>query len=79
MSLPFLKPNDVSEEQLLIIEDAPELETDEKVSIEDMQLIAFLDYFVVTWLENDIYPIELWNCYKERHRTNNASEGKKHG
>lgn len=35
----------------------------------------FADYFSTTWLENDSYPIEMWNQYGVEHRTTNAAEG----
>jgi hypothetical protein len=43
-----------------------------------MQLLTknlFLDYNVQKLIENKIVPIEMWNIYKNRHRTNNAVEG----
>ena len=39
------------------------------------KLTRFYDYFVSQWLENDNITKEMWNCHKQRHRSNNALEG----
>ncbi|CAH0562833.1 unnamed protein product [Brassicogethes aeneus] len=36
-------------------------------------LEEFNDYFVGEWLENDAIG-NMWNCYKEKHRTTNSLE-----
>ena len=43
----------------------------------DYDLVKFLDYFVETWVENNNYPINMWNHYNtiEDQRTNNHLEG----
>ena len=63
-ALAFLKPEDVEEGWLFIHSVAPD----------DTKLTEFLDYFINQWLENSSVPIEMWNCYRRRHRTTNAVE-----
>ncbi|GBN04228.1 hypothetical protein AVEN_190688-1 [Araneus ventricosus] len=39
------------------------------------KLQRFFDYFVNQWMENYVITIDMWNCHKVLHRTNNAVEG----
>lgn len=64
-SLAFLKPEDVVDGWLEIYSQNPG----------NPKLIEFFDYFTERWLENEQISIQLWNCYKRRHRTTNAVEG----
>lgn len=67
-ALAHLPLDQVDEGWLLIQENTPNHE----------KLSKFYDYFVEQWLENSIIPKDMWNCYGERHRTNNAVEGWNH-
>lgn len=67
-ALSFLKPADVEEGWLFIMENITP----------HSQMTEFLDYFVGQWMENSNIPISLWNSYRHRHRTNNAVEGWNH-
>lgn len=64
-ALAFLKPEDICEGWLIIHGEAPS----------NSKLEEFFDYFIDQWLENEAIPVQLWTCYKRRHRTNNAVEG----
>lgn len=64
-ALAFLRPEDVADGWLEIHSGAPDV----------TKLAEFFDYFVERWLENSEIPIDLWSCYKRRHRTTNAVEG----
>lgn len=64
-ALPFLKLEDIDDGWVHIHSNSP---------VND-KLEEFFDYFIEQWLENPHLPREIWNCYKRRHRTNNAVEG----
>ena len=38
------------------------------------KLKRFTDYFVEQWMDNPSVPLQLWNVYGQRHRTNNPVE-----
>lgn len=63
-ALAHLPVEKVEDGWLAIMEDAPNSE----------KITKFNNYFVSTWLENSYFPIELWNCEGERHRTTNLVE-----
>lgn len=67
-ALAFLPPEDVEEGFINIHSNAPD----------DDKLVQFFDYFVDQWLENSQIPLDMWNCYNRRHRTNNSVEGWHH-
>ena len=64
-ALAYLPTEHIDNGWLSIQEDSPRTE----------KLEEFYDYFVDQWLENSRIGINVWNCYKRRHRTNNVVEG----
>jgi hypothetical protein len=65
VALAYIPLPDIDEGWLIIMENAPQLP----------KVQEFLDYFVDQWMENPNIQIDMWNIYKQRHRTNNAVEG----
>ncbi|GBN53510.1 hypothetical protein AVEN_241804-1 [Araneus ventricosus] len=55
---------DIVDGWLCIMEDSPENE----------KLHRFYDYFVNQWMENSVITIDMWNCHKKLHITNNVVE-----
>lgn len=60
-SLAYLPIELVEDGWLAIMEEAPTSES----------ITKFNNYFVTTWLDSKTFPIHLWNCEGQRHRTTN--------
>ncbi|GFY11259.1 uncharacterized protein TNCV_4472451 [Trichonephila clavipes] len=56
------------------IDDARSIIWENSFSIDT--LTTFIDYFVKQWMDNPNMPINVWNVYGQRHRTNNSVEGR---
>ncbi|GBN79445.1 hypothetical protein AVEN_69305-1 [Araneus ventricosus] len=63
--LAHLPIEDIVDGWLCIMEDSPENE----------KLQRFYDHFLNQWMENSVITIDMWNCLKKLHSTNNAVEG----
>lgn len=67
-ALAHLPENDIDSGWLYIMSEAP---VNEKIT-------KFLDYYVAYWLENATISRQMWNCFGQRHRSNNSVEGWNH-
>lgn len=68
-ALAYVPVTDVENGWLCIMEDSPN---------HHQQLQKFQDYLVDQWIQNSNITVDMWNCYEQRHRTNNAVEGWNH-
>lgn len=63
-ALAHLPVDFVEDGWLAIMEEAPDTDN----------ITKFNNYFVSTWLDSATFPISLWNCEGQRHRTTNLVE-----